>query len=1302
MRFARGSLIVCYGLFAIASQILLFREFLTAFEGNDISVGVFFGTWFLWVGLGALTINRTGRIADALSRHAGLLLLCYLPAFVLELLLVLHMRGLAGVESYGLLPIRTLLLWSLVVNAPVSIITGTLFPLACRWVGAVDDFPVAYVYICEAVGSFVGALGVTVLLAFGAGLVKVFLILAAVLSGAVFLFYLAAMWPRRSTQVDGGKAGHAFLTCGVPALVAGLALVCLFIGVDRPITRYLQAFKWTRLLPQDAFKGSFRTAQAEYLYGQYQGQWVFVREGGVCETVPDDAAAGQTAAVGLCQEPEARHILVVGSALGLCRQFLRLPQVQALDWCSPDGQFVERASQLLEPPWRIADERFHPFSGDVRALLARKNDYYDIVVVDLPGASSSVLNRYYTVEFYRLLKAAMSSDGVLMVGVPGGENVMGTELVNLGASTKATLGLIFSKLVLTPGDQTWFIAGDSDSLTGDPAILRDRFADIEGGAGVFPPEALLSVYRPDRAAAAMELYSRSDVPVDLLVNRDTRPLTYLYSLLVAAKQAGAPLAFLVQHLVLAGPVVSFIPIAVFVLVLVVSAFAAPAGRGPSGFTAALLVFSIGWVGIGVSIVLMYLFQTRFGSLYLHIGIISCLFMLGLSLGAAVVRPALRAGARDGGRLGRLLFVIVAVQSLSLGVTAVLFTGAGGMTLWEPGRVAFAIAFVLCGLCCGGYFPIAARRLALAGFETGHAAGKLEMADHFGAAVGSLVTSLLFVPLLGARMALFLLVALVLANLPLWVLSARRRAAVPLAQASASGLQRAGYALFGVGLSIILCSNVIAASAARSRQALPQAEATALAGQLKMKRAEAHREESGGEFTYFELYGPQDEPAGWIFSSQDWAGEVSGFGGRMDLAIRIDPDGKLVSFHIVQSNETPSYLQLLRPWYDSLVGRVLFEAQPFRGIDTVTGATLSSKAVLTALETSARRFAVNVLGRDIPLVLDQEQTVKASPSRLAVPYLAGILALALVVCFWGGFWSRLAVLVVTLAVGGFLLNAQYSIEQVAAVLSLHLPAAGATPAFLLVVGVPIVVLLFGNIYCGYVCPFGALQELLGYVLPGEFKPKVPAETMRWGRFVKYIVLFALVTAFFLSRDRTTLSAEPLISAFNLRFLQGISAAVIAISLSAALFYERFWCRYVCPVGAFLSLLNRVVVLRRFLPAKRFGRCEFGLSAQDHLDCIYCDRCRYPGPARLRYRPEAAQPITPQRRWSFLVAVVVIGAIVPALSVKRLIQVAPVAVQATPAAVSAAGQPRDVDERLVRRLIEQKKLSDREAEFYRKVE
>jgi hypothetical protein len=301
------------------------------------------------------------------------------------------------------------------------------------------------------------------------------------------------------------------------------------------------------------------------------------------------------------------------------------------------------------------------------------------------------------------------------------------------------------------------------------------------------------------------------------------------------------------------------------------------------------------------------------------------------------------------------------------------------------------------------------------------------------------------------------------------------------------------------------------------------------------------------------------------------------------------------------------------------------------------------------------------------------------------------------------------------VGGILLNAQYSIEQISTMLSLSLPSTTAASAFLLVVGVPIMVMLFGNIYCGYICPFGAMQELLGYVLPGRFKPKISIDTMRWGRFVKYVVLFVFIVAFFLSRDRTTLSAEPLISAFNLHYLKGLSiaapvsafaestgAAIVVVSMLAALFYERFWCRYLCPVGAFLSLLNKTAVLGRYLPVKKFGKCEFGLSAQDHLDCIYCDRCRYAAPVLLRRRPDAGQRAISVQRRSFLVAVVIVAAIISAVSVNRLMQVIPLTTQSAPASVSAGGQPRNVDQQRIRTLIEQKKLSDKEAQFYRKME
>ena len=138
-----------------------------------------------------------------------------------------------------------------------------------------------------------------------------------------------------------------------------------------------------------------------------------------------------------------------------------------------------------------------------------------------------------------------------------------------------------------------------------------------------------------------------------------------------------------------------------------------------------------------------------------------------------------------------------------------------------------------------------------------------------------------------------------------------------------------------------------------------------------------------------------------------------------------------------------------------------------------------------------------------------------------------------------------------------------------------------------VGVPILVLLFGNLYCGYLCPFGAAQELLGYVLPRRFRPAPIRDPMRAARFIKYVVLAVLIVGFFIVRDRRTLAGDPLTSVFALRsasstwpvWMWGIAGA----ALLGSLFYTRFWCRYLCPAGAFLSLLNHVRLLRAVVPS-----------------------------------------------------------------------------------------------------------------------
>ena len=73
------------------------------------------------------------------------------------------------------------------------------------------------------------------------------------------------------------------------------------------------------------------------------------------------------------------------------------------------------------------------------------------------------------------------------------------------------------------------------------------------------------------------------------------------------------------------------------------------------------------------------------------------------------------------------------------------------------------------------------------------------------------------------------------------------------------------------------------------------------------------------------------------------------------------------------------------------------------------------------------------------------------------------------------------------------------------------------------------------------------------------------------------------------------------------LAGWVLLVLSVSLVGSLFYVRFWCRYFCPFGALLSLSNKIALLQRFAPPRRFEHCDLGVRAEFDVDCIRCNRC-----------------------------------------------------------------------------------------------
>ena len=211
--------------------------------------------------------------------------------------------------------------------------------------------------------------------------------------------------------------------------------------------------------------------------------------------------------------------------------------------------------------------------------------------------------------------------------------------------------------------------------------------------------------------------------------------------------------------------------------------------------------------------------------------------------------------------------------------------------------------------------------------------------------------------------------------------------------------------------------------------------------------------------------------------------------------------------------------------------------------------------------------------------------------------------ALVIHFRPSLWARRIVLIISLLAAGLWLNLQFSMQQCQC--SRDSAGPPLTGAFYLVVVVPLLVLLFGNVYCGYLCPFGALQELAGDILPGG-RHLPDDKTWRYGRMVKYIFLFLLVLAYAAARDGSVLRGDVLITVFGgVRERPLAALAVIVVTLSVI--SNRFWCRNLCPAGAFLALCNGAALLRRWMPVPYPGHCHLGVNSPSDMDCIRCDRC-----------------------------------------------------------------------------------------------
>jgi polyferredoxin len=241
----------------------------------------------------------------------------------------------------------------------------------------------------------------------------------------------------------------------------------------------------------------------------------------------------------------------------------------------------------------------------------------------------------------------------------------------------------------------------------------------------------------------------------------------------------------------------------------------------------------------------------------------------------------------------------------------------------------------------------------------------------------------------------------------------------------------------------------------------------------------------------------------------------------------------------------------------------------------------------------------------------------APQALDLTLLAAFIALALVSFFRKSVRWKYAALVAAVGYLGFFKSSLVSISDVFRLTDLNLPPFSYSLAWYLFSGFVVVsTVLWGRLYCGRICAFGALTQLMDAVLPKKIRVDVPPAIERKAIWIKYGLLGALVLYYVVTKDlaRPVQYAEP----FWMFSLFGTTPMWIGLGLllTATVFVRNLYCRFLCPVGAALGILSNLTVFR----IKRWSECktckicektcEWGAIQGPKIikaECVRCDDC-----------------------------------------------------------------------------------------------
>ena len=742
------AILVLIGFTATVAQIVLMRELMVVFYGNEISLGVMLASWLLWTAIGSSLLGRFGartlkpaRLMAALQTLLALLF----PATILAMRAsrsVVH--ALPG-ELLGPWPIFLTCLLTLSCFCAVS---GWVFVAGSRFhvheSGSSTSVAVNSVYLLEAAGSALGGILASLILLRSLNSLQI-----AFLVSALNFMAAATLSLRRRTH----------------RIVAVSALVVAWVLVGLPEGGRLETASLARLWPGFRLLDTRNSVYGNLAVLEAGGVRSLFENGLLMFNAPDPATAEESVHFALLEHPVPRSLLLIGGgAGGSLLQALQHPSLERVDYVELDPTVLELAQQYFPEQWAAAraDARVHVHHADGRLFLKTTDQAFDVIIVNLPAPQTAQLNRFYTSDFFREAAEKLADGGVFSFQLHAAEEYLSPDLSAFLRCVVKSLQEAFPVVRTIPGDTVHFFAAKREGvLAADPNELLSRLRSRHLRTSYVREYYIPFRMMPDRVAdLAQKIQPRPDTPV----NRDLAPIAYYFDVALWSTQFNREYQSIFESIAQMrfGRLVALAAALLLGLAAIFRCWPRPAARvrASAGFCIALA----GLTMISLEVLLLLGFQAIYGYVYHELAILIALFMTGMALGSwwrlrSTARSARALTPRAGlmWLAGLQVLAAVAPVLLYLFFSSLAGIRSSGMLMFVS-QIVFPAMALLAGV-LGGYEFALATEVFFADAQVPQAGiGMLYGIDLLGACLGTLLLSAFLLPLFGfLKAALFIAV-----------------------------------------------------------------------------------------------------------------------------------------------------------------------------------------------------------------------------------------------------------------------------------------------------------------------------------------------------------------------------------------------------------------------------------------------------------------------------------------------------------------------------------------------------------------